>query len=149
MTSVQNIAPVKADERVRSDSTFKRILRRPELGAVGGAILVWILFAVLAGNRGFLTLSGTATYLEVGAQLGILAIAVSLLMIGGEFDLSIGSVIGGAGMTIAILSANAGWPLWAAILAALVLSLLIGLVNGLMVVRTRLPSFIITLGSLF
>jgi simple sugar transport system permease protein len=149
MSSVHNIAPAKADERVRRDSTLKRLLRRPELGAVGGALLVWILFALLAGHRGFLTLSGAATFLEVGAQLGILAIAVSLLMIGGEFDLSIGSVIGGAGMTIAILSTNAGWPLWAAILAALVLSLLIGLINGLMVVRTRLPSFIITLGSLF
>src|SRR5688500_6660217 len=120
MTKVQNIAHVKADERVRRDSALKRLLRRPELGAIGGAVLVWILFALLAGNRGFLTLSGTATYLEVGAQLGILAIAVSLLMIGGEFDLSIGSVIGGAGMTIAILSAQLGWPMWAAIVAALV-----------------------------
>jgi simple sugar transport system permease protein len=149
MTKVQNIAQVKADERMRRDSAVKRLLRRPELGAIGGAVLVWILFAFFAGNRGFLMLSGTATYLEVGAQLGILAIAVSLLMIGGEFDLSIGSVIGGAGMTIAILSAQFGWPMWAAIIASLVLSLLVGLINGLMVVRTRLPSFIITLGSLF
>lgn len=137
------------DERLREDGVMRRILRRPELGAIGGAILVWILFALIAGQRGFTTLSGAATYLEVAAELGILAVAVSLLMIGGEFDLSIGSMIGGAGMTIAILSSHYGWNIWAAIFAALVISLIVGALNGLLVVRTRLPSFIITLGSLF
>jgi simple sugar transport system permease protein len=70
-------------------------------------------------------------------------------MIAGEFDLSVGSVIGAAGMTIALLTRHAGWPLWPAILAALLLSLCIGLANGLLVVRTGLPSFIVTLGTLF
>jgi len=100
-------------------------------------------------GQGFLSLKGTATYLEVSAELGILAVAVALLMIGGEFDLSVGSMIGAAGMTMTILAVHFGWPLWLAILAALILSLVVGGLNGWLVVSTGLPSFIITLGSLF
>jgi len=81
--------------------------------------------------------------------LGILAVAVALLMIGGEFDLSIGSIVGVVGMTITVLAVHYGWPLWIAILVALVLAWAIGYFNGWMVVRTGLPSFIITLGTLF
>jgi simple sugar transport system permease protein len=96
-----------------------------------------------------LTLSGTATYLSVSAELGILAVAVALLMIGGEFDLSIGSMIGATSMIITILSAQFGWNIWASILVAVVFALAIGFLNGYLVLRTGLPSFIVTLGSLF
>jgi simple sugar transport system permease protein len=137
------------DERLIRDSLFRRLLRRPELGAVSGTILVWLFFAFAAGGRGFLTVGGTANYLEVAAQLGILAVAVALLMIAGEYDLSVGSVIGAAGMITAVLTMQLKWNIWAAIAAALAVSLLIGLINGVMVVQTKLPSFIITLGSLF
>ncbi|MFO7632323.1 MAG: ABC transporter permease [Caldilinea sp.] len=137
------------DERVVQAGLLKRLLTRPELGALGGAILVWIIFAILAGDRGFLTLQGTASYLEVSSYLGILAVAIALLMIGGEFDLSIGSMIGAAGATMAILGSVFGVPLWIAALIALVFALLVGFINGTMVIRTKLPSFIITLGSLF
>jgi len=139
----------KTDERVVERSLVTRVINRPELGSIAGAILVWIIFAILAGDSGFLTLKGTATYLEVAAELGILAVAVALLMIGGEFDLSIGSIVGAAGMTLTILSTQFGLPIWLSIIAALALALAIGYLNGLMVVRTGLPSFIITLGSLF
>lgn len=141
--------PVQQDERILSDSRFKQILRRPELGAVGGAILVWIFFAVTAGERGFLSLRGTATYLEISAELGILAVAVALLMIGGEFDLSVGSMIGAAGMIIAVLSTEYGLNMWVSIVIALLVALAVGALNGILVIRTRLPSFIVTLGSLF
>ncbi len=137
------------DERLLQASFLKRLLLRPELGAVSGAILVWVLLAIVAGERGFLSLRGTANYLQVAAELGILAVAVALLMIGGEFDLSIGSIIGGAGMVIAVLSVQYGWNIWAAIGVSLIVSLVVGALNGLLVVRTKLPSFIITLGSLF
>jgi simple sugar transport system permease protein len=90
-----------------------------------------------------------ATYLEVSAELGILAIAVALLMIGGEFDLSVGSIIGAAGMITTILAVELGWSIWIAMLASLLICLLVGFLNGYMVVKTGLPSFIITLGSLF
>lgn len=137
------------DERVRRESTLKRLLRRPELGAISGAVLVWIFFAFTAGERGFLSFRGTASYLEISAELGILAIAVSLLMIGGEFDLSVGSMIGAAGMMTAILSVEMGWNIWAAIFASLIMALAVGALNGFLVIRTKLPSFIITLGTLF
>ncbi len=141
--------PKTSDERLVEAGLLKRLLTRPELGALGGAILVWIIFAVIAGNRGFLTLQGTASYLEVSSYLGILAVAIALLMIGGEFDLSIGSMIGAAGATIAVLGSVFGVPLWLASLIALGVALLVGFINGVMVIRTKLPSFIITLGSLF
>ncbi len=139
---------ITADERVRRQGRLRKLLRRPELGAVGGAILVWIIFALAAGSR-FVSLRGSANFLEVAAELGILAVAVSLLMIAGEFDLSIGSIIGGCGMIIAILTVQFGWNIWAAIGVSLVAALVIGAINGLLVIRTKLPSFIITLGTLF
>jgi simple sugar transport system permease protein len=88
-------------------------------------------------------------FLEVSAQLGILAVAVTLLMIAGEFDLSVGSMIGFAGVVIAIPAVMWGWPVWSTVLLAFAVAVLVGYLNGLVVVRTRLPSFIVTLGSLF
>lgn len=137
------------DERITKVSPFRRAFIRPEMGAVAGAIAVWVFFAIVAGDRGFLTARGTASYLEVAAELGILAIAVSLLMIGGEFDLSIGSMIGAAGMIIALLTVEYGWALGPALLVSLAFALVIGAANGVLVLKTGLPSFIVTLATLF
>ncbi len=137
------------DERVRRVGLGRALLNRPELGAVTGAILVWILFTILAGDRGFLTIGGTATYLEVAAQVGIVGSAVALLMIAGEFDLSVGSMIGAASMIMAITIAEFGWPVWLAVVASFSFALVVGFLNGYIVTRTRLPSFIVTLGTLF
>jgi len=139
----------QSDERVRKTSLVRRLLARPELGAIGGAMGVWIFFALVAGDRGFLTLRGTATYFEVAAELGILAVAVALLMIGGEFDLSVGSIIGASGMLMTILAVQYGWNLWAALLAVVVFAVAAGLFNGYLVIKTGLPSFIVTLATLF
>ena len=68
-------------------------------------------------------------------------------MIAGEFDLSIGSMIGFAGLAIAIPSVIWGWPVWASILFAFAVAVLVGYLNGAIVVQTGLPSFIVTLGS--
>jgi simple sugar transport system permease protein len=138
-----------ADERVRRVGIVRKLLNRPELGAVAGAILVFTFFAIVAGDRGFLTSTGTISYLEVSAQLGIVVIPVALLMIAGEFDLSVGSMIGAAGMLLAIPTVEFGWPLWASLILAFGAALLIGFLNGYMVIRTGLPSFIVTLASLF
>ncbi len=137
------------DERVRQLGLWRRLLARPELGAVSGAVLVFIFFAVVAGDKGFLSFRGIASWLEVSAQLGILAIGAALLMIGGEFDLSIGSMIGAAGLVMAIPVAVYGWPFWLAILASFAFALLVGYINGFIVNRTRLPSFIVTLAFLY
>lgn len=138
-----------ADERVRRVGLLRRLLTRPELAAVAGAVLVFIFFAITAGDLGFLTFGGTMSYLQVAAQLGIVAVPVSLLMIAGEFDLSVGSMVGAAGMIIAISTTEYGWPLWAGVLAAFVVASGVGLFNGYVVIRTGLPSFIVTLGMLF
>jgi simple sugar transport system permease protein len=130
-------------------AALRKVLVRPELGAVTAAIGVFVFFSIIAGSRGFLTTQGTINYLEVGAEHGILAVSVALLMIAGEFDLSIGSMIGAAGMIIAIPVTKFGWPPWLAILAAFAFSLAVGFLNGWLVVKTRLPSFIITLASLY
>lgn len=152
MSTIQETAPgpkPTQDERVARVSPLRRLLVRPEMGAIAGSIAVWIFFAIVAGGSGFLSTRGTATYLITSADIGILAIAASLLMIGGEFDLSIGSITGATGMIIAILSTQFGWNMWAAIVIAILFALGIGFLNGYLVLRTGLPSFIVTLGSLY
>lgn len=139
----------QSDERVRRVGAFRKLLGRPELGAVSGAVLVFLFFAIVAGDRGFLNFRGITSWLEVSAQLGILAVAAALLMIGGEFDLSIGSMIAAAGVVIAIPIVEYGWPAWAALLLAFGVALLVGFVNGTIVNKTRLPSFIVTLAFLY
>ena len=136
-------------ERTVRVNPLRRLLIRPETGAVVGSIAVWIFFAIVAGSSGFTSSRGTSSYLSVSAELAILAIPVALLMIGGEFDLSVGSTVGATGMVIAILSTQYGWNVWAAIVVALIFAVLIGMVNGYLVMRTRLPSFIVTLGTAY
>jgi simple sugar transport system permease protein len=128
-------------------SPLRRLLVRPEIGAVAGSIAVWIFFAIVAGSSGFLSLRGTSSYLSVSAEIAIQAVPVALLMIGGEFDLSVGSIVGATGMLIVLLCTQFGWNLWAAIVVALILAVLIGVMNGYLVLRTGLPSFIVTLGT--
>jgi simple sugar transport system permease protein len=138
-----------AKTRVRDVGALRRWLTRPELAAVAGAILVFTFFALVAGDSGFLTGPGTASYLEVAAQLGIVAVPVAMLMIAGEFDLSVGSMVGAAGMIIGIAISEFGWPLWAGVLLSFVVALGVGFFNGYVVIKTELPSFIVTLGMLF
>jgi simple sugar transport system permease protein len=136
-------------ERMLRVNPLRRLLVRPEMGAVAGSIVVWIFFAIVAGSSGFLSLRGTSSYLSVSAELAIQAVPVALLMIGGEFDLSVGSMVGATGMIIAILSTQYGWNIWAALVAALIFAVLVGMLNGYLVIRTGLPSFIVTLGTAY
>jgi simple sugar transport system permease protein len=137
------------DERLAQTPLVKRLMGRPELGAVAGCILVFLFFAIAARGTGMFSALGTVTFLEVAAQLGIIAVAASLLMIGGEFDLSVGSMIGFASVTIAVPATVWGWPLWLCILLAFAVAAGIGFINGQIVTRTGLPSFIVTLAGLF
>jgi simple sugar transport system permease protein len=125
-----------------------RRLPPPELASAAAALLIWIIFALTAGPA-FRGLAGTAAVLNAAAPLGILAIAVALLMIAGEFDLSVGSTIGLAGMSLLLLTSHWGWSLWPAIAVTVLICAAIGFANGWLVVRTGLPSFIVTLGTLF
>jgi simple sugar transport system permease protein len=128
---------------------LRGVLARPELTALAGAIAVFLFFVVTAGDTGFLTGQGTVNYLEVAAQLGIIAVFVTLLMIAGEFDLSVGSMLGAAGVMVAYTATELAWPLWASLLLAGIASGLVGWLNGYLVIRTGLPSFIVTLAALF
>jgi simple sugar transport system permease protein len=87
--------------------------------------------------------------MNTAAELGVLAIPVGMLMIAGEFDLSVGSVVGASSMIVAIGTTEYHWALWLSILLAIVMGGLVGLGNGLLTVRTGLPSFIVTLAALF
>ncbi|MDD2867427.1 ABC transporter permease [Neomegalonema sp.] len=146
-------APIAAakidDERLKQVSWLRQALVRPELGAICGAILVFVFFLMVAGDSGMFAPQGIRNWTLVSAQFAILAAGACLLMIAGEFDLSVGSMIGFAGVVIAILSVQWGWPVWAAILSAFAVCLFIGAVNGFLVIRTGLPSFIVTLAFLY
>jgi len=147
--AASDAASLLRDERVRKVSRWRQLMVRPEMGAIAGTVLVFIFFLVVAGDSGMFSAKGMVNFFEVSAQLGILAAIAALLMIGGEFDLSVGSMIAFSSMVIAIPSMVWGWPLWACILLAFALSALVGFINGLIVVRTGLPSFIVTLAGLF
>ena len=138
-----------ADERVGATSWVKRFFGRPEFASISGAVLVFAFFVITAGDSGMFNLDGVVNWMQVASYLGIIAIGACLLMIAGEFDLSIGSMIGFAGMMIAIPTIYFHWPLWAAIVFAFAGSMALGWLNGYIVIKTRLPSFIVTLAFLF
>jgi simple sugar transport system permease protein len=135
--------------RSRPSSRLHRILARPEATAIAGAALIFAIFGVTAGDSGMFALDGVMNWSVVSGYLGILAVAACLLMIAGEFDLSIGSMIGFTGMVAAIPPLHFGWPVWLSMAVSLALALVLGFVNGQLVVRTGLPSFIVTLAFLF
>ena len=106
------------DERLRKTSFLTGAMRRPELGGLAGLVVV-IIFFFFTANSSMFMLSGMMTILAPASQLGILAIAAALLMIGGEFDLSIGSMIAFTGLAFAAFLVNAHWPLSLSIVATL------------------------------
>ena len=135
--------------QARHVAFYRRVLQRPEVGAAVSLVAVLIFFAVVAPQSGMFSPRGILGLLEFSAFLGVVSIGACLLMIGGEFDLSIGSMIGFIGIVIAVSIKVFEWPPWLAILSAFALALLFGALNGFLVVRTRLPSFIVTLATLF
>jgi simple sugar transport system permease protein len=131
-----------------SHFSFGALLRRPETGSFLGLLTVFVFFTIFGGDS-FASPTGAASWLNVAGGLGIVAIPIGLLMIAGELDISIGALIPASSMTIAIISGHFHVPTIVGILAALALGAIVGLVNGLLVVRTAVPSFIVTLGTMF
>ena len=127
---------------------LRRALGRPAAASIAGTLLVFAIFWFTADASMF-ALDGVMNWSVVSGYLGLLAIGASLLMIGGEFDLSLGSMIGFTGMVAAIPPLYLHWPVWLSMLLALACALVLGMINGLLVVRTGLPSFIVTLAFLF
>lgn len=134
--------------RESGEFSFGSMLRRPETGAFLGLFFVFVFFAIFGGVN-FIAPTGAASYLNVAANLGIVALPIGLLMIAGELDISIGSMIPAGAMTVAIVSGHFGAPIIVGMAASLALGVLVGLINGILVVRTAVPSLIVTLGTLF
>src|SRR3954447_39045 len=115
--------PVK-DERLANISTTARILRRPEIGALLAAVVVGVFF--WTQNHLFLKLDGISNWTDVASTIGIPAVVVALLMIGGEFDLSAGVMTGSAGLMMGILATEVGMNIWVAIVLTLVAATAVG-----------------------
>ncbi len=139
--------PPQQDERVARSRGWTKVLRRPEIGAMVGALVIFLFFATQ--TDAFVEPAGASTWIFNASTIGIMAVAVAMLMIGGEFDLSAGAMIGTTGLTTGILMTEYQTNVWLAIAIALALALAIGALNGFLVMWTKLPSFIVTLGTFF
>lgn len=135
------------DDRVADKGRMGLLFSRPEVGALIGVIAVAALFIAVAPS--FRSIGNLGTILYAAASIGIMAVGVSLLMVGGEFDLSTGVAATASGITAALTAWNFGLNVWVGVLVALVFSLLVGAFNGWLLMRTGLPSFLVTLGTFF
>jgi simple sugar transport system permease protein len=138
----------KPDELGRpTRSLASRMLTRPEVGAVAAAIAIFIFFFAVA--PAFRTLPSFATVLYASSTIGIVAVGVALLMIGGEFDLSSGVSVVTSALTAGLITFQFSLNMWVGVLLSLVVALIVGFINGYLVVRTGIPSFLITLAMFF
>ncbi|MEU6537899.1 ABC transporter permease [Streptomyces sp. NPDC047000] len=137
--------PEESDGRTLQRSLALRMLARPEVGVFLGAVAVYVFFLVTAPpvRDG----SSMANILYQSSTIGIMALPVALLMIGGEFDLSSGVAVISSALTASMLSYQLTMNVWVGVLLSLVLSLAVGFFNGWMVVKTGLPSFLVTLAT--
>src|SRR4051794_7930304 len=133
------------DERVKERNRIQRLLIRPEMGALIGAIGIFIFFVIVAPP--FRSPEALATVLYASSTIGIMACAVGLLMIGGEFDLSSGVAVTFSSLAASMLAYNLHLNLWVGGGLALVLALGVGFLNGYLVMKTKIPSFLITLST--
>ncbi|MFK8905460.1 ABC transporter permease [Streptomyces sp. YS-3] len=139
-------APASAkDERLIHRSVLRRLLGRPELGSVVGAVAVFVFFSIVADS--FLRASSLSTVLYAASTIGIMAVPVALLMIGGEFDLSAGVLVTTSALVSSMFSYQMTANVWVGVGVSLLTTLALGAFNGFMLTRTKLPSFIITLGT--
>src|SRR5438067_9801385 len=138
------------DERLVRVGPLSRLLTRPDIGALLGAIGVFLAFGYFARAVSWLSDPAIAAgWTDQAAQYGIVAVPVALLMIGGEFDLSAGVMIGSSGLLLGYLGTHVHMNIWPAMALVLLFGLVIGFVNGITVVRTKLPRFIGTLATFF
>ncbi|HEY8717797.1 ABC transporter permease [Pengzhenrongella sp.] len=151
MSSVTTQAPTPATRnetpRPARPSLLHALLARPEFGALIAAAGIYAFFFAVAPP--FRHLASLSNVLYQSSTLGIVAAGVALLMIGGEFDLSAGVSAVTSALTASMFSYQLGLNLWVGAMVALALALLIGFVNGYLVVKTHIPSFLVTLSTFF
>src|SRR5947207_2278406 len=139
--------PPARDERMARRSPMARLLTRPEVGALLGAIVIFIVFFVVAPP--FRDARSLSTVLYVSSTYGIPSVAVALLMIGGEFDLSAGIAVTTSALVASMFSYQFTTNMWVGVFVSLVVALVVGFINGYLVVKTGIPSFLVTLGTFF
>jgi simple sugar transport system permease protein len=139
--------PPKEDVARPQRSLASRVLMRPEIGALAAAIAIFIFFFATA--PAFRTLPSFATVLYASSTIGIVAVGVALLMIGGEFDLSSGVAVVTSALAAAMISYQLSLNVWVGVIISLAVALGIGFLNGWLVVKTGIPSFLITLATFF
>jgi len=140
-------APPVRDERLGAHHRLGSLLRRPEVGSAVAALLIFLYFAF--STHAFAMPAGASTWIFTSSSFAIMAVAVALLMIGGEFDLSAGAMTGTTGLITGIMMTHWGVNVWVSVVTSLVAALAIGFLNGFLVMKTGLPSFIVTLGTFF
>src|SRR6266568_1325745 len=121
-----------ADERLARRSWLSQLFSRPEIGSLIGAIVIYIFFFVVA--EPFRQATSLATMLYASSTIGMMAVGVALLMIGGEFDLSAGVAVTTASLIAAMVSYELGLNLWVGVFISLLLALGVGALNGYLVV---------------
>jgi simple sugar transport system permease protein len=139
--------PPVADERLAQKSLATRLMGRPEIGALVGAIVIFLLFMIVAPP--FRDPASLATVLYQSSLYGIPAVGVALLMIGGEFDLSTGVAVTSAALVASITAYQLSVNVWVGVAVSLAVALGIGALNGYLLVKTGLPSFLVTLATFF
>lgn len=147
-------APSAGDDRdptprSRAGQIFLRLATQRELTVTLVLITAFAYFSLAGGGNGFLTAAGTRDYLQQAAEIGIIGAPLTLLMTTGEFDLSVGSMIGTAEMLTALGVVKLHWYLLPTLALVLGVAVVVGIINAWLVVATGLPSFLITLGAMF
>ena len=150
MTSANTTGPAGSaasrDATRRTVGVLRRLLQRPELASLGGLVAAFAVFSILRPDL-FLTQDNGINVASLAAQYGIVAVGVTMLMIAGHFDLSVGTIVGLTGWAMYYFGNVLGLPPIVTILCTLAFGTLLGAVNGVIQVRTGLPSFIITLAT--
>jgi simple sugar transport system permease protein len=145
--TIEAAPPPRLDERMGRKSALARLFARPEAGALAGAIIIYVFFFIVAPP--FRDASSFSSVLYVSSTYGLMAAPVALLMIGGEFDLSAGVAVTSSALCASLFDYEFTTNIWVGVLVALGLSLFIGFLNGWIVVKTGIPSFLVTLGTFF
>ncbi|MHA1549432.1 MAG: ABC transporter permease [Alphaproteobacteria bacterium] len=127
-------------------SILRRLIARPEAGPF--ILLLGLIVVFTSVNPNFLSILNISNTLAFTVELGLIALAMTLLMTSGEFDLSVGSVFGFSAVIMWTLFNNGLASLEVAFVVALSLAALIGLSSGLLVTKLKIPSFLVTLGML-
>jgi len=138
--------PASAEALTDQRPLIRRLIAKPEFGPFVLLVIELVVFTAI--NPTFLSPLNISNTLVFTVELGLIALAMTLLMTAGEFDLSVGAVFGFSPIVMWTLFNQGFVSLEIGFVIAIAIAALIGLVNGLFVTRLKIPSFLVTLGML-